>query len=565
MDSRPRHSFNTPTFRWLDRFLLLSIACLLLFGLGHVPLSEDEGQTAVVARTIIQHGVPYGFDGQSLIASPNVPETNQDQLWILQPWLPFYTEALSFELFGESTGSARLPFAFMGLLTVFLVRGLAFRVLRNEASVLATTALLGLFVPFLLHARVARYYPMSMAMVAGLWWVHLYLPRRQWRWEALLFLLGALLFHTHPYPFVTGFSVGGLMLLGFVVQGRYPWWRGLLAYGLVAVQGLVWLQIMSLPDNMVIDVGSDGINHVWELLADLNDYLFPLVLFPLLFYFLRRRDPARLMVVSLVGGIVVSWAFVGFTTWGSIRYLVGLFPATALLGGFLFREVYRQRPKLALAGLLVLLFTNLFNMLPYLPLYPLKQIGIRKATNLLEWSGPASTPQVDFPKMLVEIFGPEWPRYTTGVADFLNTHAAPGERVLKHGTINALVFYTNQPFFRITPARRYRVPWVATPPHVYKYEEGILEQMDFSWYLPAPTAYAELPANLIEDIETFDCGHELVGPLPVELGKFPEDWDVDRYLLPVPPVDRTGAYSRTHQFGPQEDGCAPVYHVRRPG
>src|SRR5205085_3558079 len=82
-------------------------------------------------------------------------------------WLPIYVTAMSFAWLGESTLTARLPFALLGILAPLSLYVLARRSYADR--VIAWMAALSLLasVPFLLHVRQARYY--SLVVVATIW------------------------------------------------------------------------------------------------------------------------------------------------------------------------------------------------------------------------------------------------------------------------------------------------------------------------------------------------------------------------------------------------------------
>ncbi|TDJ17257.1 MAG: hypothetical protein E2O69_08975, partial [Deltaproteobacteria bacterium] len=172
-------------------------ACLLLTNLGNQSLWQDEAQTALLARTILEHGVPHGHDGRNHFSQELGIEYGADGVWKWHTWLSFYAVAGSFALLGPTTLAARLPFALFGLLTVWLT-GVAGQVLwRDSRSAWLSAVLLTLSVPFLILSRQSRYYALaSLLCLAGLVLYRRLGPgRRAPAWG--LFLVATLLFHTH--------------------------------------------------------------------------------------------------------------------------------------------------------------------------------------------------------------------------------------------------------------------------------------------------------------------------------------------------------------------------------
>ena len=100
-------------------FLLLVFgASLFLFlaNLGNQYLWQDEAQTALVSKTVLEHGVPRGYDGKNFFSQELKAEYGEDYIWKWHPWLPFYVLAAFFKVFGVGTFVARLPFALFGML-----------------------------------------------------------------------------------------------------------------------------------------------------------------------------------------------------------------------------------------------------------------------------------------------------------------------------------------------------------------------------------------------------------------------------------------------------------------
>ena len=87
--------------------LLLALAApLLLVNLGNHYLWQDEAQTAVISRTILDHGIPLGFDGRNLFSQELGIEYGDDYVWKWHAWLSFYVCAASLALFGSTTLAA---------------------------------------------------------------------------------------------------------------------------------------------------------------------------------------------------------------------------------------------------------------------------------------------------------------------------------------------------------------------------------------------------------------------------------------------------------------------------
>jgi 4-amino-4-deoxy-L-arabinose transferase-like glycosyltransferase len=95
-----------------DRLLLAALigvaALLVLPGIGATTLWSDEAETALVARNILQTGLPTASDGRHLVSIfPNQHDV-RDGIYYWQPWLQMYLAAASMAVFGP-TSFAALP------------------------------------------------------------------------------------------------------------------------------------------------------------------------------------------------------------------------------------------------------------------------------------------------------------------------------------------------------------------------------------------------------------------------------------------------------------------------
>jgi 4-amino-4-deoxy-L-arabinose transferase-like glycosyltransferase len=177
--------------------VLILLAPLLLFpNLGNRFLWQDEAETALLARSVVQHGYPLAHDGRRTISDqPGSPDVDDAGVWIWTPWLQLYPTAAIFALLGDSTGAARLPFALAGWASLLLAYGVFRAIVRRRTARFA--ALLLLFsVPFLLQLRQCRYYAFLAFFTLLHAWGYLRLARAQ-KGGSVAFIVGALgLYHT---------------------------------------------------------------------------------------------------------------------------------------------------------------------------------------------------------------------------------------------------------------------------------------------------------------------------------------------------------------------------------
>jgi hypothetical protein len=212
---------------------------LILTDLGSDYLWEDEGDTAVLALSVVKHGVPKAWDGVTFFDSDKGTRETENLTMVSHPWLQFYVTALSFRIFGESAFAARLPFALAGVMTILLVYLFVWQVTSNRWSSFCAAALLVLSVPFLLYSRQCRNYSLNMLFTCCA--VFIFFGMNSWRRCALFVVAAVLLFHSSPIGIVVIGALGGLALLYPPFAGQRRWFCLGLPFILVAT--IPWLAI----------------------------------------------------------------------------------------------------------------------------------------------------------------------------------------------------------------------------------------------------------------------------------------------------------------------------------
>jgi hypothetical protein len=180
--------------------------------INKLPLWHDEASTVVLSTNTLKYGYPRVWDGRN-IALHSIAEYTSGYAFSNNTWLHYYICAASIALFGQSNLSVRLPFVLFGIATVFIVWKISFFLFKRNRIADLTAALLTVYVPFLLYAKQARYYSISMFLIAVSAYLYLMVndnqPKRNrkvtWLIISLLFL-----FLTNIVAFAT--MIGALCL-----------------------------------------------------------------------------------------------------------------------------------------------------------------------------------------------------------------------------------------------------------------------------------------------------------------------------------------------------------------
>jgi len=391
-------------------------------------LWQDEAETAVLARNVLKTGLPQAFDGKNTVILLEIPEFSKNYIlgkyWMGQPWLAIYVAAMSFGIFGVNTFAARVPFAFIGLLTILATYLLSWRLFRNRSISNISVALTAFSVPLLLHFRQCRYFAPGIFLTVLC--IYLYLNYSEKRRFSLALLLAALflLLNTSIGYFL---SVASAIIIHMFITGRSSFFskRNLLFFGVLALYAIPTLYLFKLPRRFSSD--SHWIFHnLRYYIRSINKYIFPWkILIPLyiLYAFIKRkavfamsRDDKK-PIIMVATFIIVSIPFLLPVNFNSLRYIINIVPLFFILEAYIIYRITLKTGRKALFLIMpLILLTNVFNLS-----YPVKSYiasYIYEITH--DYDGPAE-----------------------GIVKYLNQNAKPDDTVkIAHKFDNPIIFYT---------------------------------------------------------------------------------------------------------------------------
>jgi hypothetical protein len=357
------------TPRHCDAAVLSALAALsgtlLLAQLGNQYLWQDEAQTALLARTILEHGVPLGSDGTNHFSQELGAEVGPDGVWRWHTWLSFYAVAASFAILGQTTFAARLPFALLGIGCVLLTWALARELWRDRAAAGAAGLLLALSVPFLILARQSRWYALAAFLALAGLLAYARIRRGRWRAALGLFLAALLLFHTH-YLYCA--LLLGTCCVHAALLERERWWptfAASAATGLVSLPWILWLSGVELGPGYRERLLSLGASLLYlrafseSLVAVFLAHGLWLLALPVLALQRRSRgSPALPRDARLWSGValVTLHAALGIALLACLspgiylRYLTPLVPPLFALVGLVVASLARTLPSVAAAA-----------------------------------------------------------------------------------------------------------------------------------------------------------------------------------------------------------------------
>ena len=90
---------------------------MVFLGLSNSVLQVDEGGDTFISSTILKYGAPHHQDETNY--TMEIAIVRDDGLFVYRTWLPYYLQAGSLFIFGETTFAARLPFALSGVCLLY--------------------------------------------------------------------------------------------------------------------------------------------------------------------------------------------------------------------------------------------------------------------------------------------------------------------------------------------------------------------------------------------------------------------------------------------------------------
>lgn len=397
--------------------IIILASVLLLSNLGNQYLWQDEAETAVVARTVLTHGIPMATDGRNSFSQFFGDDMTKSGVSRYHPWFSYYLLAAFFAVFGVSTFVARLPFALFGVATIVLIYFSAKSFLgTRRAGIIAATCLM-LSVPFLLLARQCRYY--SPEMFFSLLGVYAYyrLLSNEKRCAVLLFVAAMLLFHCH--------FIMCAALLATLVTHALIWRRDKLktvaiVCAAVVVVNAPWMIYFSAttkafaahgdPRLPFVSVGLHLFQQIFK--HAFHPSILALLLIPLLVHFRRERhcpkpDVRAIEKVSLlVLFVLVNVITADLTpTYPWFRVICASVPICILLTTMILETASRVHVAIAVAAIAALVYLSPMSDYVY---------EIRH-----DYDGPVG-----------------------GIVKFLNAHAKPTDTVVITYDDLPLKFYT---------------------------------------------------------------------------------------------------------------------------
>ena len=181
---------------------------MVFLGLSNSVLQVDEGGDTFISSTILKYGAPYHQDEKNY--TMEIAIVRDDGLFVYRTWLPYYLQAGSLFIFGQTTFAARLPFALSGVISAIVLYFFTLKLTRKRSTAFLATLFLISSVPALIYFRTARYVGIPILLTILLLYSYITIFENK-RWNPWpLTLISILYFHTMFVAF-TGVILGILI------------------------------------------------------------------------------------------------------------------------------------------------------------------------------------------------------------------------------------------------------------------------------------------------------------------------------------------------------------------
>jgi hypothetical protein len=454
-------SFRTIAFSHPGLLFLFPYSLLLIFlGLGDGALQVDEGMDTFVSTTILKYGVPMHSDG---VNATMLYADIYDGLFIYRTWVPYYLQALSMDVLGQTTFAARLSFAGVGVLSVIALYFLTFKLTGNKTTAFLAALFLSSSVPALIYFRTARYIGLPVLLTILLIYFYIRIFDNK-PWKPFPFIIVAILFFHSMYVAFAGIILG--ILIHFVLHRKkiLPANARLVPKCalIIGVFTLPWMvAIVPIFPNIaqfyvdtsdLIDTSTIGLfKHFAGHLFQLNNYIFPFLLLPVLF--LKPLGPLKLEIQLL---LICTLTLLIASSPHSIpmqHYISSAFPLLFILLAMIVTLFLRNNFWVPTVLTGTLIFSNLLHIAPLLPfkVFVQQRANLQDSKNVyLNYALQTFSREIKlasvFNEHLYQISHPYQGTLDT-IVEFLKTQGSAGQSCYIDNEPESLAYYTGMKMF----------------------------------------------------------------------------------------------------------------------
>ena len=436
-------------------FLIPYALIMVFLGLSNSVLQADEGGDTFISSTILKYGAPYHQDEKNYTMEHG--KVRDDGLFVYRTWIPYYLQAGSLYLFGKTTFAARLPFALLGVTAAIALYFFTLKLTKKRTIAFLATLFLISSVPALIYFRTARYVGLPILLTILLLYSYVTIfEKKKWNhWP--LTLVSIIYFHT-MYVAFAGVILGALIHFYIHRSSATPENHKKVAHAAIitSIFTLPWLWFITpifakipefyLSANDQIDTTNwRFLKHFAGFLFQLNNYIFPFILLPMLLISSLRpyRTEIQLCLCCITGLIFVSLLH----EIPIQQYIAGSFPLWSILLALIITEGFPSQATVRFILIATLIFTNLIHVGPLLSVKKILKDNPEwfRKSSYVKHAYKAFAREVElksnFHKHLFEISHPyEGP--LDKIVHFFKTNGKPGDSCYIDSEHESLAYYT---------------------------------------------------------------------------------------------------------------------------
>jgi Dolichyl-phosphate-mannose-protein mannosyltransferase len=376
--------------RWLvDHRTYVIIAAIVagvlsFHGISNHNFWDDEANTGIFARNLLEFGELTGWDGRNLIGFRAGAELDENLVNTYMPPMQYYVAAVGIFLFGETTFGGRVLFVLAGLAAIVWLGIFTRRFLGNKTPWVLAPVILSLTPAYLLYIRNCRYYSLGVLFTVTLLaaWMGKLETRRNRILDYSIASVSIVAILLTQY--MNAVFVVAAILMTFVFE-RFRTKRHLFFLCIIGAAGALtslWILIYINPfeGKVAMIDETEGLDRImtllWWHLRGLGTFEFvPVLLIPLLGlpFFVKRLETERplalkglwfvaVLLVSCIVTALVSPQPVSLSKVADMRYQVPMIAIGACLSCVVLTIVWKLARGAALVIAIVLLFSNVFHL-----------------------------------------------------------------------------------------------------------------------------------------------------------------------------------------------------------
>lgn len=377
--------------------ILLPILCMALLtipNLGNREMWIDEAHNAALATRILKYGYPRVWDGDNMISYAFGVDFSYGFTEMLLNWFPYYLAALG-SIFTKNLFCLRLPFVLLGICSAIFLYLLVSESTKNKKISLIALWIYCLSTPVLIYIRVAYYYAPSLFFInLSTCLFFRFKLRKNSKVTLFIFTISMIFLYYTNYLFF------GILLICLFVDFFLFYIKNKCKEKLRAfITSAFFIGAFTLPFQILKFIYISKFGSFYEIQGlssfflqlsgqfwQIQTYFLPFVSF-FLFFILKKilslfnkntwvykYDHLHLKnklenkrfiffccMIILVNAIAVSYFTKDFAT----RYLIISIPFCSILSSIFIHYFFSKDRIFGMLFLVVLLFTNIINELPY--------------------------------------------------------------------------------------------------------------------------------------------------------------------------------------------------------